>query len=119
MTMQTLPSRRAVKDQAANLPPRPLRYIPQRLSAAAICETLDRLGIKVPIAVSASAAQTRDDLAMSIRASGYQIDEAKLDKALTECGIALGERLRFKFSCDAVGLLYAKQSARGNPLLSY
>jgi hypothetical protein len=85
---------------------KPLKYLPTRLSASAIIETLGHLGISVPLAISASAKDSRESLGYAIRASKYQIDEKELGKAIAQSSLSIGERLRLKFALENVRLLY-------------
>lgn len=85
---------------------RPLRYLPTRLTASAILETLDKLDISVPLAISASAKDSRESMSYAIKATKFQIDEKALDEAIKKTELSISERLRLKFALENVGLLY-------------
>jgi hypothetical protein len=85
---------------------RPIRYLPTRLSASALIKTLGQLGLAVPLAIKASASQSREDLAYSVRASKFQVDEKALDAAIAGTELSISERLRLKFALESCGLLY-------------
>jgi hypothetical protein len=86
---------------------RPIRYLPSRLTASALIETLGQLGVEVPLAISVSAKSSREDLGYSIRAAKFQVDEKALDAAISKTELSISERLRLKFALENVGLLYA------------
>jgi hypothetical protein len=85
---------------------RPLRHLPSRLSASTIIETLGQIGIEIPLAISASAKSSREEMGFSIKAMRFRLDEKALDAALARQDLTISDRLRLKFALEDVGLLY-------------
>lgn len=83
---------------------KPLRYIPVKLTASAILTVLEQIGIHIPTAIRASANQTKDDLAYSIRASKFSLDTAELDAALAKQELSVSDRLKIKWACESIGI---------------
>jgi hypothetical protein len=83
---------------------RPLRFLPTRLSATAILETLKTIGIEVPLAITASANKSREDMGYAIRAAKFSISTKAIDEALAKTELSISEKLRFKYSLEVVGL---------------
>jgi hypothetical protein len=80
-----------------------IKYLPTRLSAAAIIEVLHKLNISVPLTVEA-AATSRDGMAAQIKAAHFSIGTNELDAALSKTELSISEKLRFKFALECVGL---------------
>jgi hypothetical protein len=83
---------------------RKLSYLPTRLTAGALLEVLDRLGVNVPVAISASSHQSTEDLRLSVNAMRWQADEKALDAGLAASELSISEKLRLRFALDKAGL---------------
>jgi hypothetical protein len=84
---------------------KPMTYLPSRLSAGAIIEVLSQIGLEIPLAISASAKSSREEMGYSIRAMRFTIDEKALDAALAKQELSISDRLRLKFALGDVGLI--------------
>jgi hypothetical protein len=83
---------------------RPLKYLPTRLTASAIVETLAAIGINIPVSISASAKSSREDLGYAVRASKFSVGTKELDDALSKTELSISERLRFKWAAETIGI---------------
>jgi hypothetical protein len=83
---------------------KPLKYLPSRLTASAILATLEQIGITIPLAISASAKDSRESLSYAVRASRFSLDTKALDEALARTELGIAERLRFKFAAEQIGI---------------
>ena len=83
--------------------PSVIRYLPTRLSASALLDVLDKLGIGVPLTVQA-AATSRDGMAAQIKAAHFSIGTNELDRALSKTELSISEKLRLKYALETVGL---------------
>ncbi len=73
---------------------KPLRYLPTRLTASAIIETLRQIGIEIPLAISASAKDSRESLSYAIKASRFSVGTKELDSALAKTELSISEARR-------------------------
>ncbi len=87
-------------DASVAVPLRPLRVLPSRLSAKAIIESLVALGVVVPSTLQASAQTLRQE---ELRETGWRVDLATVDKALSRADLTFAERLRFKYAIEMTG----------------
>jgi hypothetical protein len=83
---------------------RPLKYLPTRLTASAIIEVLGKLGVEVPLAISASAHQSTEDLRLSVNAMRWQADEKALKAGLDASELTISEKFRLRYALDKAGL---------------
>jgi hypothetical protein len=81
---------------------RPLTRIPDRLDAAAIADTLERLepALALPVAVKALAAS-----GAKLGSSGHQVSLTALDAALKTANLPVDQRIKFKMALSAQGVL--------------
>jgi hypothetical protein len=84
---------------------RPIRCLATRLTGSTILETLDKLGIAVPLSIQASAKDSRESMSYAVRATKFQVDMKELDAALAKTELSISERLRYKFALENVGLI--------------
>ena len=82
----------------------PLRAIPARLSALAVFETLNKLGFIMPIH---AASETEKSLryGQASEVSAHAVNVTDLDKALSDTGFSVAEKIRFKYAVDRLGML--------------
>jgi hypothetical protein len=83
---------------------RKLSYLPTRLTAGALLEVLDKLGVEIPVAIRATAHQSTEDLRLSVNAMRWQADEKALKAGLDASELSISEKLRLRFSLDKAGL---------------
>jgi hypothetical protein len=93
---------RADTGGAYNRPLRPLRALAARLTASAVIQTLDALGVQVPYQIRAAGSSlSREDLL----AGSFTVTVAEIDRALAASGLGISDRLRFKYSLENMGVL--------------
>lgn len=68
-------------------------------------EVLHQIGIEVPLAIAASANNSRKSMLYAVRATKFSVDTKELDAALAKQELSISERLRYKFALENVGLL--------------
>jgi hypothetical protein len=82
-----------------------IKYLPLRLTANAVLDVLEKLGIDVPLSISVSAKDSRESLSYAVRASKWSVDVKDLDAALAKTDLGIAERLRYKFALENCGLI--------------
>jgi hypothetical protein len=74
-------------------------HIPPRLDAKTVVELLRAMGLIVPSSVSVAAAKG------DLRESGHRFSIKVIDAALSEQGLSVADRIRFKHALNANRLL--------------
>jgi hypothetical protein len=82
-----------------------LRVIPQRLSSLAVFESLNRLGFDSLPIHAASEVERGLRFGQASEVSAHAVNVTDLDKALSDTGFSVAEKIRFKYAVDRLGML--------------